>query len=138
MLWGTCHSKLHYVFNSNPSTLFLYSLSGCPIAAAEKLAMSQDKSQLDSPQTGQCSGQVHRYDLPMMSLILYSRPCSYTMALSPIMCQFTMAWPSFSATDIHLRGWLSWSYYTLKKLLDPPEVSFEINMYAKVAKSRWI
>ncbi|XP_054564355.1 suppression of tumorigenicity 18 protein isoform X2 [Eptesicus fuscus] len=44
--------------NSNRNTH--RSLSGCPIAAAEKLAMSQDKSQFDSSQTGQCSDQVHR------------------------------------------------------------------------------
>ncbi|CAK6438738.1 unnamed protein product [Pipistrellus nathusii] len=44
--------------NSNRNTH--RSLSGCPIAAAEKLAMSQDKSQFDSSQTGQCSEQVHR------------------------------------------------------------------------------
>nr|KAF6426884.1 ST18 C2H2C-type zinc finger transcription factor [Molossus molossus] len=47
--------------NSNRNTH--RSLSGCPIAAAEKLAMSQDKNQLDSSQTGQCSDQVHRTSL---------------------------------------------------------------------------
>ncbi|XP_023607669.1 suppression of tumorigenicity 18 protein isoform X3 [Myotis lucifugus] len=47
--------------NSNRNTH--RSLSGCPIAAAEKLAMSQDKSQFDSSQTGQCSDQVHRTSL---------------------------------------------------------------------------
>ncbi|XP_036734827.1 suppression of tumorigenicity 18 protein isoform X3 [Manis pentadactyla] len=47
--------------NSNRNTH--RSLSGCPIAAAEKLAMSQDKNQLDSPKTGQCSDQVHRTNL---------------------------------------------------------------------------
>ncbi|KAM8785487.1 suppression of tumorigenicity 18 protein [Rhynchonycteris naso] len=47
--------------NSNRNTH--RSLSGCPIAAAEKLAMSQDKNQLDSPQTGQCPDQVHRTSL---------------------------------------------------------------------------
>ncbi|XP_008589971.1 PREDICTED: suppression of tumorigenicity 18 protein [Galeopterus variegatus] len=47
--------------NSNRSTH--RSLSGCPIAAAEKLAMSQDKNQLDSPQTGQCPDQAHRTSL---------------------------------------------------------------------------
>ncbi|XP_048214755.1 suppression of tumorigenicity 18 protein isoform X3 [Perognathus longimembris pacificus] len=48
--------------NSNRNTH--RSLSGCPIAAAEKLAMSQDKSQLDSSQTGQCPDQVvHRTNL---------------------------------------------------------------------------
>ncbi|KAB0397137.1 hypothetical protein E2I00_006842 [Balaenoptera physalus] len=38
-------------------------LSGCPIAAAEKLALSQDKSQLDSAKTGQCPDQGHRTSL---------------------------------------------------------------------------
>lgn len=38
----------------------LNSLSGCPIAAAEKMAMSQEKSQHDSPKMGQCHEQVHR------------------------------------------------------------------------------
>ncbi|XP_024896929.1 suppression of tumorigenicity 18 protein isoform X2 [Pteropus alecto] len=47
--------------NSNRNTH--RSLSGCPIAAAEKLAMSQDKNQLDSPQTGQGLDQVHRTSL---------------------------------------------------------------------------
>ncbi|XP_077019309.1 suppression of tumorigenicity 18 protein [Tamandua tetradactyla] len=47
--------------NSNRNTH--RSLSGCPIAAAEKLAMSQDKNQLDSPQTGQCPDQIHRTSL---------------------------------------------------------------------------
>ncbi|XP_043456995.1 suppression of tumorigenicity 18 protein isoform X4 [Prionailurus bengalensis] len=47
--------------NSNRNTH--RSLSGCPIAAAEKLAMSQDKSQLDSPKSGQCPDQVHRTSL---------------------------------------------------------------------------
>uniref|UniRef100_A0A6I8P1S4 ST18 C2H2C-type zinc finger transcription factor n=1 Tax=Ornithorhynchus anatinus TaxID=9258 RepID=A0A6I8P1S4_ORNAN len=47
--------------NSNRNTH--RSLSGCPIAAAEKLAMSQDKNQLDSPKTGQCPDQVHRTNL---------------------------------------------------------------------------
>ncbi|XP_027627208.1 suppression of tumorigenicity 18 protein [Tupaia chinensis] len=47
--------------NSNRNTH--RSLSGCPIAAAEKLAMSQDKNQLDSPQTGQCPDQPHRTSL---------------------------------------------------------------------------
>ncbi|KAK2489733.1 hypothetical protein MC885_012432 [Smutsia gigantea] len=47
--------------NSNRNTH--RSLSGCPIAAAEKLAMSQDKNQLDSPKTGQCSDQVRRTSL---------------------------------------------------------------------------
>ncbi|XP_031802268.1 suppression of tumorigenicity 18 protein isoform X4 [Sarcophilus harrisii] len=47
--------------NSNRNTH--RSLSGCPIAAAEKLAMSQDKNQLDSPKTGQCPDQVHRMSL---------------------------------------------------------------------------
>uniref|UniRef100_A0A1D5QGC4 ST18 C2H2C-type zinc finger transcription factor n=1 Tax=Macaca mulatta TaxID=9544 RepID=A0A1D5QGC4_MACMU len=47
--------------NSNRNTH--RSLSGCPIAAAEKLAMSQDKNQLDSPQNGQCPDQAHRTSL---------------------------------------------------------------------------
>ncbi|XP_028629244.1 suppression of tumorigenicity 18 protein isoform X3 [Grammomys surdaster] len=47
--------------NSNRNTH--RSLSGCPIAAAEKLAMTQDKSQLDSSQTGQSPEQVHRVNL---------------------------------------------------------------------------
>ncbi|XP_040828647.1 suppression of tumorigenicity 18 protein isoform X2 [Ochotona curzoniae] len=47
--------------NSNRNTH--RSLSGCPIAAAEKLAMSQDKSHLDSSQTGQCPDQAHRTSL---------------------------------------------------------------------------
>uniref|UniRef100_A0A287AQU1 ST18 C2H2C-type zinc finger transcription factor n=1 Tax=Sus scrofa TaxID=9823 RepID=A0A287AQU1_PIG len=47
--------------NSNRNTH--RSLSGCPIAAAEKLAMSQDKSQLDSPKAGQCPDQGHRTSL---------------------------------------------------------------------------
>ncbi|XP_058555357.1 suppression of tumorigenicity 18 protein isoform X2 [Neofelis nebulosa] len=47
--------------NSNRNTH--RSLSGCPIAAAEKLAMSQDKSQLDSPKSGQCPDPVHRTSL---------------------------------------------------------------------------
>ncbi|XP_060143675.1 suppression of tumorigenicity 18 protein isoform X1 [Globicephala melas] len=47
--------------NSNRNTH--RSLSGCPIAAAEKLAMSQDKSQLDSAKTGQCPEQGHRTSL---------------------------------------------------------------------------
>ncbi|XP_021037697.1 suppression of tumorigenicity 18 protein [Mus caroli] len=47
--------------NSNRNTH--RSLSGCPIAAAEKLAMTQDKSQLDSSQTGQCPEQAHRVNL---------------------------------------------------------------------------
>lgn len=47
--------------NSNRNTH--RSLSGCPIAAAEKLAMTQDKSQLDSSQTGQCPEQAHRTNL---------------------------------------------------------------------------
>nr|XP_006112241.1 suppression of tumorigenicity 18 protein isoform X3 [Pelodiscus sinensis] len=42
--------------NSNRNTH--RSLSGCPIAAAEKLAMSQEKNQHDSPKTGQCHDQV--------------------------------------------------------------------------------
>ncbi|XP_052031953.1 suppression of tumorigenicity 18 protein isoform X4 [Apodemus sylvaticus] len=47
--------------NSNRNTH--RSLSGCPIAAAEKLAMTQDKSQLDSSQAGQCPEQAHRVNL---------------------------------------------------------------------------
>ncbi|XP_075406961.1 suppression of tumorigenicity 18 protein-like [Tenrec ecaudatus] len=47
--------------NSNRNTH--RSLSGCPIAAAEKLTMSQDKNQLDSPKSGQCPDQVHRASL---------------------------------------------------------------------------
>lgn len=59
--------------------LFFNSLSGCPIAAAEKLAMSQDKSQLDSPKTGQCPEQGHRYD---------STPCS--------LCSEILQWESLA------------------------------------------
>ncbi|XP_050019632.1 suppression of tumorigenicity 18 protein isoform X3 [Alexandromys fortis] len=47
--------------NSNRNTH--RSLSGCPIAAAEKLAMTQDKGQLDSSQTGHCPEQAHRTNL---------------------------------------------------------------------------
>ncbi|NWR76275.1 ST18 protein, partial [Centropus unirufus] len=47
--------------NSNRNTH--RSLSGCPIAAAEKLAMSQEKNQLDSPKAGQCHDQTHRTNL---------------------------------------------------------------------------
>ncbi|KFP34420.1 Suppression of tumorigenicity 18 protein, partial [Colius striatus] len=47
--------------NSNRNTH--RSLSGCPIAAAEKLAMSQEKSQLESPKAGQCHDQTHRTNL---------------------------------------------------------------------------
>ncbi|KAM9050494.1 suppression of tumorigenicity 18 protein isoform 4-T4 [Megaptera novaeangliae] len=47
--------------NSNRNTH--RSLSGCPIAAAEKLALSQDKSQLDSAKTGQYPDQGHRTSL---------------------------------------------------------------------------
>ncbi|XP_025050178.1 suppression of tumorigenicity 18 protein isoform X4 [Alligator sinensis] len=47
--------------NSNRNTH--RSLSGCPIAAAEKLAMSQDKNQHDSPKTTQCHDQTHRASL---------------------------------------------------------------------------
>lgn len=42
--------------------LLLNSLSGCPIAAAEKLAISQEKNQLESPKAGQCQDQTHRYE----------------------------------------------------------------------------
>ncbi|XP_053415436.1 suppression of tumorigenicity 18 protein [Nycticebus coucang] len=54
-----CSGRGHV--NSNRNTH--RSLSGCPIAAAEKLAMSQDKNQLDSPQSGQCLDQTHRTSL---------------------------------------------------------------------------
>ncbi|XP_062424223.1 suppression of tumorigenicity 18 protein isoform X5 [Rhea pennata] len=47
--------------NSNRNTH--RSLSGCPIAAAEKLAMSQEKNQLESPKAGQCYDQTHRTNL---------------------------------------------------------------------------
>ncbi|XP_028592816.2 suppression of tumorigenicity 18 protein isoform X4 [Podarcis muralis] len=47
--------------NSNRNTH--RSLSGCPIAAAEKMAMSQEKNQHESPKTGQCHDQVHRTNL---------------------------------------------------------------------------
>ncbi|XP_072707374.1 suppression of tumorigenicity 18 protein isoform X1 [Ciconia boyciana] len=47
--------------NSNRNTH--RSLSGCPIAAAEKLAMSQEKNQLESPKAGQCHDQIHRTNL---------------------------------------------------------------------------
>ncbi|KAM9574812.1 suppression of tumorigenicity 18 protein isoform 1-T3 [Guaruba guarouba] len=47
--------------NSNRNTH--RSLSGCPIAAAEKLAMSQEKIQLESPKAGQCHDQTHRTNL---------------------------------------------------------------------------
>ncbi|NXD23833.1 ST18 protein, partial [Spelaeornis formosus] len=47
--------------NSNRNTH--RSLSGCPIAAAEKLAMSQEKNQLESPKAGQCHDQTHRINL---------------------------------------------------------------------------
>ncbi|NWW24466.1 ST18 protein, partial [Falcunculus frontatus] len=47
--------------NSNRNTH--RSLSGCPIAAAEKLAMSQEKNQLESPKAGQCHDQSHRTNL---------------------------------------------------------------------------
>ncbi|XP_035409090.1 suppression of tumorigenicity 18 protein isoform X3 [Cygnus atratus] len=47
--------------NSNRNTH--RSLSGCPIAAAEKLAMSQEKNQLESPKVGQCHDQTHSTNL---------------------------------------------------------------------------
>ncbi|KAH0617723.1 hypothetical protein JD844_016232 [Phrynosoma platyrhinos] len=47
--------------NSNRNTH--RSLSGCPIAAAEKMAMSQEKNQQESPKMGQCHDQVHRTNL---------------------------------------------------------------------------
>ncbi|RMC15414.1 hypothetical protein DUI87_07605 [Hirundo rustica rustica] len=47
--------------NSNRNTH--RSLSGCPIAAAEKLAMSQEKNQLESQKAGQCHDQTHRTNL---------------------------------------------------------------------------
>ncbi|KAM9199930.1 suppression of tumorigenicity 18 protein isoform 5-T5 [Mergus octosetaceus] len=47
--------------NSNRNTH--RSLSGCPIAAAEKLAMSQEKTQLESPKVGQCHDQTHSTNL---------------------------------------------------------------------------
>ncbi|KAF7246318.1 Suppression of tumorigenicity 18 protein [Varanus komodoensis] len=47
--------------NSNRNTH--RSLSGCPIAAAEKMAMSQEKNQQESPKAGQCHDQVHRTNL---------------------------------------------------------------------------
>lgn len=47
--------------NSNRNTH--RSLSGCPIAAAEKLAMSQEKNQLESPKAGQCHDQTHSTNL---------------------------------------------------------------------------
>ncbi|XP_031468709.1 suppression of tumorigenicity 18 protein isoform X6 [Phasianus colchicus] len=47
--------------NSNRNTH--RSLSGCPIAAAEKLAMSQEKNQLESPKAGQCHDQIHSTNL---------------------------------------------------------------------------
>uniref|UniRef100_A0A8D2M8A7 ST18 C2H2C-type zinc finger transcription factor n=1 Tax=Zonotrichia albicollis TaxID=44394 RepID=A0A8D2M8A7_ZONAL len=51
--------------NSNRNTH--RSLSGCPIAAAEKLAMSQEKNQLESPKAGQCHDQTHRTNLAKQS-----------------------------------------------------------------------
>ncbi|EGW04113.1 Suppression of tumorigenicity protein 18 [Cricetulus griseus] len=39
----------------------------CPIAAAEKLAMTQDKSQLDSSQTGHCPEKAHREATDILS-----------------------------------------------------------------------
>ncbi|KAK9403313.1 ST18: ST18 C2H2C-type zinc finger, partial [Crotalus adamanteus] len=47
--------------NSNRNTH--RSLSGCPIAAAEKMAMSQEKNQHESLKTGQCHDQIHRTNL---------------------------------------------------------------------------
>ncbi|XP_065608568.1 suppression of tumorigenicity 18 protein isoform X3 [Cyrtonyx montezumae] len=47
--------------NSNRNTH--RSLSGCPIAAAEKLAMSQEKNQLESPKAGQCHDHTHSTNL---------------------------------------------------------------------------
>ncbi|ETE67068.1 Suppression of tumorigenicity 18 protein, partial [Ophiophagus hannah] len=47
--------------NSNRNTH--RSLSGCPIAAAEKMAMSQEKGQHESLKTGQCHDQIYRTNL---------------------------------------------------------------------------
>ncbi|XP_068252302.1 suppression of tumorigenicity 18 protein isoform X4 [Nyctibius grandis] len=47
--------------NSNRNTH--RSLSGCPIAAAEKMAMSQEKNQLESPKARQCHDQTQRTNL---------------------------------------------------------------------------
>ncbi|XP_060099791.1 suppression of tumorigenicity 18 protein isoform X3 [Heteronotia binoei] len=58
--------------NSNRNTH--RSLSGCPIAAAEKMAMSQEKNQLDSSKTGQCHDPVHRTNL-MKQLELSQYSC---------------------------------------------------------------
>ncbi|XP_061456632.1 suppression of tumorigenicity 18 protein [Rhineura floridana] len=57
--------------NSNRNTH--RSLSGCPIAAAEKMAMSQEKNQHESPKTGQCHDLVHRTNLvKQLELAQYS------------------------------------------------------------------
>nr|XP_056710214.1 suppression of tumorigenicity 18 protein isoform X1 [Euleptes europaea]XP_056710218.1 suppression of tumorigenicity 18 protein isoform X1 [Euleptes europaea]XP_056710219.1 suppression of tumorigenicity 18 protein isoform X1 [Euleptes europaea]XP_056710220.1 suppression of tumorigenicity 18 protein isoform X1 [Euleptes europaea] len=58
--------------NSNRNTH--RSLSGCPIAAAEKMAMSQEKNQLDSPKAGQCHDEAHRTNL-MKQLELSQYSC---------------------------------------------------------------
>ncbi|KAJ7338814.1 hypothetical protein JRQ81_012716 [Phrynocephalus forsythii] len=58
--------------NSNRNTH--RSLSGCPIAAAEKMAMSQEKNQHESPKMGQCHDQVHRTSL-MKQLELSQHNC---------------------------------------------------------------
>ncbi|NXG11080.1 ST18 protein, partial [Sakesphorus luctuosus] len=58
--------------NSNRNTH--RSLSGCPIAAAEKLAMSQEKNQIESPKAGQCHDQTHRTNLAKQPEV---SQCSY-------------------------------------------------------------
>lgn len=134
MLWGTCQSKWHYLLNSNFPTFFFFfnSLSGCPIAAAEKLAMSQDKSQLDSPQTGQCLNQVHRYELPLMSLIL-----CLCHAPTQWLCHPSCAnslWPNL-CSQLPISSWEAGpvdQIITYRNILDPPDVSLKINLYAKV------
>uniref|UniRef100_A0A6J0TZZ0 Suppression of tumorigenicity 18 protein n=1 Tax=Pogona vitticeps TaxID=103695 RepID=A0A6J0TZZ0_9SAUR len=70
--------------NSNRNTH--RSLSGCPIAAAEKMAMSQEKNQHESPKMGQCHDQIHRTSLVKQ------------LELSQYSCQSAQPIPSSRAT----------------------------------------
>ena len=90
----------YIIFLTQIRLLFFFnSLSGCPIAAAEKLAMSQDKSQLDSAKTGQCPDQGHRYDAPLGFPLLPA--CRAPTQRVPLLPGSSSPWATFVPMPSH-------------------------------------
>lgn len=134
-MWGTCQSKLCYLFFFLTKILTFLFLTVFQVVQSLRLKNWQcprTKVSLILPKLGSVLTRFTGMILPWHAWYCIHAMLLHSGSVTSRVLVHTLVQPPFSATNIRWRGWASWSYCHLNELLGPPEVSLEINLYAKV------